>query len=148
MKPVTESPWVPLGTWKVGRLGAEGAMRERAEYQGPEETRRAHGRLPQEITDLTSIRLLSSCSPEAWWPFKDEPQPRKGEGARKEPRLREMAAASQAPTPGGSLPALRSVWTPRQPHPSGDRGTSDEEKAHTEALLTISLPGFSRILIS
>lgn len=65
-----------------------------------------------------------------------------------EPRLREMAAASQAPTPGGSLPALRSVQTPHQPHPSGDGGTSDEEKAHTEALLTISPPGFSRILIS
>ena len=84
MKPVTESPWVPLGMWKVGRLGAEGAMKERAEYQSPEETRRAHGRLPQEITDLTSRRLLSSCSPEAWWPFKDEPQPRRGEGARKD----------------------------------------------------------------
>ena len=65
-----------------------------------------------------------------------------------EPRLREMAAASRAPSPGGSLPALRSVQTPRQPHPSGDHGTSDEEKARTEALLTISPPGSSRILIS
>lgn len=65
-----------------------------------------------------------------------------------EPRLREMAAASQAPTPRGSLPALRSVQTPRQPHRSGDQGTSDEEKVHGEALLTVSPLGFSRILIS
>ena len=86
MKPVVESPWVTLGNWKAGLPGAERLMRERGDCQSPVETRRAHfgwDAVPGELTDLTS-RCLFTSSPEAWWPFKDEPHPRKAKGARED----------------------------------------------------------------
>lgn len=96
MKPVMESPWVTLGNWKAGLLGAEGLMGERGDYQSPVETRRAHSgweAVPGELTDVTSRCLLTS-SPEAWWPFQDEPHPRRAEGAREDQRNRDWRRKS------------------------------------------------------
>lgn len=139
MKPVMESPWVTLGNWKAGLLGAEGLMRERGDYQSPGETRRAHSgweAVPRELTDVTSRCLLTS-SPEAWWPFQDEPHPRRAEGAREDQQNRDWRRKSWrivGTCPVGPRPAAGSVQTPYQPHPRRKGGRPpDQREVHRQS---------------